>query len=154
MSDWKRSTKEVSLENLRSELIEIINTHIEKYNLGTILSDPLLCVQTESEKIKKGLFGGAEIVYAGAVVTPRWLIWATCGAKTQPAVLSAQLRDVVVQDYAQSSFAKLIPDSGLNVTGTFTDTSEQASAFIGLEPNAAGKKFLEAVIRAAQESKL
>jgi len=152
MSDWKRSTKEVPFDGLRMELKQAINQHIEQYNLGAILSDTLMCVQTDSEKAKKGLFGSAEIVYAGIVLTPHWLIWATSGTKTQTAVLSAQLRDVTVQDYAQSSFMKLIPDSGINLEGRFTDSSENISAFIGLD-DGAGRKFKEAVIKATQAAK-
>ena len=134
-------------------MVEAVNQHIERYNLGAILTDALLCVQTDSEKIKKGLFGGSEIVYTGAVVTPHWLIWVVSGTKTQSAVLSAQLRDVTVQDYAQSSFAKLIADSGLNVSGRFTDVSENGAAFIGLDEGPAAVKFKEAVITSAQYAK-
>jgi len=60
-------------------------------------------------------------------------------------VLSAQLRDVPVQDYAQSSFVKLVPDSGINVEGRFTDVSENTSTFIGLDDRL-GKKLMEAAI--------
>jgi hypothetical protein len=35
-----------------------------------------------------------------------------------------------MQDYAQTPFAKMVPDSGLQVNGTFTDISENASAFV------------------------
>lgn len=152
MSDWKRITREVTFEILRPELAEAIKAHIEQYNLGAVLSDALMCIQTDSEKTKKSLFAGAEIVYTGAVLTPRWIFSATSGTKTKTAVLSAQLRDVTVQDYAQTSFVKLIPDSGINVEGRFTDVAENISAFIGLD-NGAGKKFKEAVIKAAQEAK-
>ncbi len=153
MSDWKRTTKELGFENLRPELLQAINRHIEKYNLGEILSDALMCVQTDSEKIKKGLFGGAEVVYAGAVVTPRWLVWATSGTKTQTSASSAQLNDVTIQDYAESSFANMIPDSGLNVSGRFTDASDDGLIFIGLDDNAAGAKFKEIALQTAQEAK-
>lgn len=153
MSDWKRTTKEVGFENLRPELSQAINEHIEKYNLGEILSDVLMCVQTDSEKIKKGLFGGAEAVYMGAVITPRWLVWATSGTKTKVAVLSAQLNDVVIEDYAQSSFAKMVPDTGLNVSGKFTDATENGMTFIGLDESAVGRKFTATVIQAAQDAK-
>lgn len=153
MSEWKRATKEVPFEGLRPELRTAIQAHIEQYNLGAILSDALICIQTDSEKAKKGLFGSAETVYTGAVLTPRWLVWAVCGTKTQTAVLSAQLRDVTVQDYAQTQFAKMIPDSGIQVGGRFTDVSENGSAFIGLENNAAGKRFVELALQAAQNAK-
>ncbi|MBE7534473.1 MAG: hypothetical protein HS124_01910 [Anaerolineales bacterium] len=153
MSDWRRVTKEVGFAALRPELSQAINAHIERYTLGDILSDALMCIQTNSEKVKKGLFGGAEATYMGAVITPRWLVWAAGGTKTQVAVLSAQLNDVTIQDYAQSSFAKMIPDSGLNVNGKFTDVSEDGMSFIGLDENAAGRKFTEIAIRSVQDAK-
>ena len=153
MSDWKRMTKEVPFESLRPEIVEALKNHIKQYNLGAILADTLMCIQTDSEKIMKPLFGSAEIVYTGAVITARWLVWAVSGTKTQPAVLSAQLSDVVVQDYAQTQFAKMIPDSGIQVSGRFTDVSENGSAFIGLDEGGAAIKFKETVIRAVQDEK-
>jgi hypothetical protein len=38
------------------EMIAEIQKHLALYNLGAILSDALMCVQTDSEKAKKGLF--------------------------------------------------------------------------------------------------
>jgi len=153
MSDWKRTTKEVRFENLPPEMVSAINQYIGQYNLGSILSDTLMCIQTESEKVKKGLFGKAETVSMGVLVTPRWLLWAISEAKAKSAVLSAQLTHVTVQDYAQTPFAKMIPDSGIQVNGMITDVSENASAFIGLDEGVAGKKFREVVIKAAQDTK-
>jgi len=153
MADWKRSTQEIPFESLPPEMRSALNRHIEGHNLGPILSDSLMCVQTNSEKAKKGLFGKAEPVRLGAVVTPRWLVWAIQGTAGAPNVLSAQLIHVTVQDYAQTPFAKMVPDSGIEVSGVFTDASESASAFIGLEENMAGHKFKETLIKAAQAAK-
>lgn len=153
MSDWKRKTQEVQFERLSPEMIAAINKHIEQYNLGPILSDAVMCIQTDSVKGKKGLFSSEETVHTGAVITPRWLVWATSGTETETTVLSAQLIDVVVQDYSQTEFAKMIPDSGLNVSGKFTDISENSTAFIGLDEDAAGNKFRETVIKTIQDSK-
>jgi hypothetical protein len=143
-----------------------IHQHIERYNLGPILADALMCVQTESEKTKKGLFGGAETVQVLAIITPRWIVWCVdqptlapalrargSAGESKPAVLSAQLIHVTVQDYAQTPFAKMVPDSGIEVSGTFTDASESVSAFIGLEGNIAGQKFRNIVIKAAADAK-
>lgn len=153
MSDWKRITKEISFESLPSQMVSAINQHIEQHHLGPILSDVLMCIQTDSEKVKKGLFGGTEIVQVGAAVTPHWLLWAIGGTKTQTAALSAPLINITVQDYAQTSFAKMIPDSGIEVNGRFTDSNENVSAFIGLENGLSGNKFKEIIIKAAQEAK-
>ena len=155
MSEWKRLTKEVRFEKLRAEMVEGINKHVEKYKLGSILADTLLCVQTDSEKIKKSLFGNTDRVYMGVVLTPRWLVWAVTEAKTQSqtTVSSAQLNDIVVQDYDETQFAKLVPDSGIVVSGRFTDTSENVSSFIGLDKSEVGNKFKELIITAVQNVK-
>jgi hypothetical protein len=60
---------------------------------------------------------------------------------------------VTIQDYAQTSFVKLIPDSGIQVTGVFTNAGEGASAFIGLEEGEPGNSFKDLVIKTAQDAK-
>lgn len=153
MSDWKRMTREVPFESLPSEIVSAIRGHIEQYNLGSILADALMCIQTDSEKVKKGLFGKTEIVQMAAVVTPRWLVWSVDQPTTEAAVLSAQLIHVTVQDYSQTPFAQMVPDSGVQVNGIFTDASESASAFIGLDEGSAGQRFRQLLIKAAADAK-
>jgi hypothetical protein len=153
MPEWKRKTKEVSFELLPPEVASAIQRHIEQYNLGPILADVLMCVQTDSEKVKKGLFGKTENVQMAAIVTPRWLVWSVDQPNAKAVVLSAQLIHVTVQDYAQTPFAKMVTDSGIEVSGLFTDASEGASAFIGLEENTAGQKFRQILIKAGADAK-
>ena len=153
MSDWNRQTTEVSLERLPSEIANAIHQHIEQNGLGPILSDTQMCVQTVSEKAKKGLFGRAETVKMTAIVTPRWLVWSLEQPNATAVVISAQLIHVTIQDYAQTTFVDLIPDSGIQVTGMFTNASESASAFIGLDEGDAGKRFKDLVIKHARDVK-
>jgi hypothetical protein len=153
MSEWNRKTKEVSLESLPSEMASAVQQHVEQYNLGPVLSEALMCIQTDSEKVKKGLLGQAENVQMIAIVTPRWLVWSVDQPDKKPAVLSAQLIHVTVQDYSQTQFAKMVPDSGVEVSGIFTDASESASAFIGLEEGTAGQRFRQILIKAAADAK-
>jgi hypothetical protein len=80
-------------------------------------------------------------------------VWAVYGTNTATAVQSAQLVNITVQDYGHTSFAKMIPDSGAEVSGLFTDAHESVSAFLGLEENTTGNKFREILISAAQEAK-
>lgn len=141
MSDWKRTTQEVSLEDIPTEMMTAIQRHIEQYNLGPILSESLMCVQTDSEKIKKEIFGKARTVKMTAIVTPRWLLWSIDQLIKNTSVLSAQLIHVTVQDYAQTPFARRIPDSGVEVSGMFTDAGEAASALIGLDEGVASRSF-------------
>ena len=153
MSDWKRQTREVTLETLPREMASAIQWHIEQYNLGPILSEALMYIQTDSEKLKKGLFDSAEIVQMAAIVTPRWLVWSVDEPGKNAAVLLAQLIHVTVQDYAQTPFAKMVPDSGVQVNGMFTDAGESASAFIEADEGTAGQKFRQILIKAAVDAK-
>ncbi len=50
-------------------------------------------------------------------------------------------------------FAKMVPDSGIEVNGKCTDAVENASAFIGLEENTVGNRFKETVIGTVQAAK-
>ena len=138
MPDWKRSTREIPFESVDPEVRVEVQKHVELYNPGDILSNLVISIQTDSEKAKKGLFGSAEINHTTAILTPRWLLWVVSGTKTKAAILSAQLRDVVIEDYANTPFAKQVSDSGIQVSGWFTDMSENVSAFIGLEDNTSG----------------
>jgi hypothetical protein len=153
MSDWKRVTREISLDQVPAEMKAEVQRHIELYNLGGLLSDALICVQCDAEKAKKGLFGSAETNRTVAILTTHWLLWVVSGSKTPVTATSALLNDVVIQDYAATPFAKMVPDSGIQVSGRFTDVAENSSAFIGLENNAAGQKFKELAIGAVQNAR-
>lgn len=150
MGDYTRTTRECTIESMRPDLSAAIRAHVEKYNLGDILAKASMCIETTSVKAKKGLFGKAETIYTGAVLTTGWLVWASGTDSASIGVLSARLGQITVQDYAQSSFAKFVADTGLNVNGLYTDTNDPGSAFIGLEENSAGRAFREAVIKAVQ----
>jgi hypothetical protein len=58
-----------------------------------------------------------------------------------------------VEDYEKSSFCKMIPDTGMNVNGQFTDASELGSIFLPLGKDDAGEKFKSVLIEAVQKSK-
>ena len=153
MSDWKRQTKEVSMGDLAAETAAAIQNHIEKYNLGAILLDALMCVQTDSEKIKKGFTWQVRDRANGCDCDASLAGLVLSQPNKDPVVLSAQLIHVTVQDYTQTSFVKLVPDSGIEVSGMFKGASEAVSAFIGLDEGAAGLKFRQVLISAAANAK-
>ena len=153
MSDWKRSTGECAFEDLQPDVREALAEHIRRYNLGDILSETVMCVVTTSEKVKKGLFGAEEAVVVAALLTPRWLVWAIRGERPGIAVMSARLADIVVQDYADTRYARMVPDIGIEVSGSFTDVAERGSAFLGLGREPASHKFRKTLLEAVQSAK-
>jgi hypothetical protein len=158
MGDWNRSTRECTLAGLPSAVRDAFQTHILSHSLGPILNDALICIETVSEKKKKGLFGGAgQVVTVSVIVTQHMLLWVVT-EKTGSAALSLPLAGASVSDYAASPSYKLIADSGVEVTGMLTGSTSQegilgSSVFIGLGEEPAAKKFKEILLAAAQKAK-
>ena len=154
MGDWKRSTRECGLDGLGADMRRAIEAHIERYGLGHILSNHLMCIETISEKTNKPPFARRnEEVAVAAIITPGWLLWAIHGASAVVTVMSAQLSDVVMQDYAATKLAAMVPDTGIEVSGAFTDVAERGAAFIGLGDEPAAAEFKQVALEAAQTAK-
>lgn len=145
MSDYIRTTRECALDSLQPALSAAIRKHIERHALGIQEAGILVCCETTSTKPKKGLFGKAEVILTGMLVTPDWLVWAAGKENETPGVISARLSDITVQDYETSDFYKMVPDSGLNISGLRTDTPQAGTSFIGLGPELAAQKFRQVI---------
>jgi hypothetical protein len=156
MGDYNRSTKEIAFGEIPANVTKSIQTYIEKHSLGDILANPVMCIVSASEKIKKGLFGGApgpKLLIQTAILTDRWLILADNVDQNALYIKSMQLREITVEDYEKSSFYKMLPDTGMNVNGQFTDASELGSIFLPLGKDDAGEKFKSVLIEAVQKAK-
>ena len=153
MPDWLRSTHSRTLDGLEAGIQAAVRAHLKLHNLGDILADYLACVETTSERIGKGILGRGGRIVVAVVVTPYWLIWAIRASDPEVTVMSARLADILVKDYEATPFANRIPDQGVEISGTFTDVSEQGSAFIGLGSEPAAQVFratLTAAVHAAK----
>jgi hypothetical protein len=159
MGDYRHSTRECNFDRLRPEIVTALREHIQRYELGDVERETLICCETINERTKKpGLFdkltGGATdpVHYVGIVVTPRYLIWARTGAKYGVAVLSARLRECEVLDYANTPQAQLMPDTGLEVTAMFTGATRRGQTFIGLGPEPSAQNLRQILKQAMQQA--
>ena len=159
MGDYRRSTRECNFEQLRPEIVTALRDHIQRYELGDVERETLICCETTNERIKKpGLFdrliGGdlGPVHYVGIVVTPRYLIWARSGTKDGVTVLSARLRECEVLDYANTPQAQLMPDTGLEVTAMFTGATQRGQTFIGLGPEPSAQNLRQILKQAMQQA--
>jgi hypothetical protein len=155
MGDYNRSTRELTLESLPAAMSAALMAYIDQYELGDVLSDALICIEATSEKIKKGLFSGPgpKIMKMGVVLTPRWLFEIRAADSEAPYARSLRLANIVIEDYEKSSLYKMMPDSGVNVTGQVTGAAEGGTSFLGLGRDAAGEKFKQILIQSVQEAK-
>ncbi|WKZ35818.1 MAG: hypothetical protein QY332_19585 [Anaerolineales bacterium] len=155
MGDYNRATMEITLQGMSPEMKAAADKHIEQYELGSILDDAIMCVEAASVKIKKGVFAGpgAKTVNMVLILTQRWLVQIIKSDNEPALARSAQLTDITVEDYENSQFYSMIPDTGVNVSGRFTDAPENSMSFIGLGKDAAGERFKSALIEAARNVK-
>jgi hypothetical protein len=142
MSDYQRTTRECTLDTIPATLAAALHSHAEKYELGNLSDDALICCETISTREKKGWFKRqTEQTVMVAVLTARWLVWATQLNDKLPATLSARLRDIQVQDYEKSEMYHLVQDAGLNISGLRTGGTAVGTAFIGLGSEPVAQKF-------------
>ncbi len=148
MKEWNRTTREITLEKINPAIYVAIQQHLDEFKLGPILDDYKICIETVSEKIKKGLFSGGkkETVVSIDILTPAWLIDAVMDEKGNVAALSVKRNEMHAEDYTHTPGYNIIQDNGVNVTGTFTgrvgmDGNQRISKFIGLGEESAAKYF-------------
>jgi hypothetical protein len=161
MGEWNRSTSKLTLDNIQPELWGAIRGHIESYDLGSIFDDYLICIETKSSKKKKNLFSGGIPNQTNqiAIVTPRWLVIGVQGEKPDSSgILSIELKDAIAKDYKEDLGYKLIPDSGVNVTGAFTGRTgmhdnAHITSFIGLGEEPVADEFKEILFGSIQKAK-
>jgi hypothetical protein len=139
MSAYLRTTRACAPAQLKPELLQAICAYAGQHTLGNIEAESTLCVETHSEKKRKGFFaslaGGDPDAFhdTALLLTPAWLIWARSGPKGGTAVSAARLRDAQVSSFD----SKLIPDSGLEVQTAVAGEAEPVVAFIPLGPESA-----------------
>jgi hypothetical protein len=144
MGDYLRTTRECPIDSLKPVISTAIRVHIEKYELGEVEASALICCKTTSTRKKRGWFSSkTEVIITDVILTPKWMILATGKENRTPAVISARLQNIQVQDYEKSNMYKLVQDNGLSISGLYTDSSEGGSIFIGLGPEPAAQKFRE-----------
>jgi hypothetical protein len=156
MGDYNRVSRECKFEDLGQDIVVAVNAHIEKYNLGNILSDALICLEIKSDKTSKGLFAppGPKFTQIGIILTTRWFVQTIKIDKKPLIARSARLEDITVSDYEKNQFFKQFPDNGVEVTGRFTDASESSTSFVGLGKDLAGERIKELIFKAVQDAKL
>jgi len=102
---------------------------------------------------KTGLFAnGDETTITGMFVTTKLLVWISRNGKDKPVVTSALLRNIDAHDFENTAMYQVNPDSGINISGRYTDVTKQGQSFIGLGSDPAGEKFRQVLQHAIQKA--
>jgi hypothetical protein len=155
MSAYTRTTRECTFRDMSPELQTAIQKHVEKYQLGNVETSFLICCETSSKGQKTGFFSSdSDPILTGMFVTPQLLLWTNGNGKRNHSVTSALLRNIDAHDFEKTAMYKVKPDSGLNITGRYTDVTKQGQSFIGLGSDSAGEKFRMVLQHAIQKAQL
>jgi len=107
-----------------------------------------MCCETISIQQKKGFFGGIRATLSAVYVTAKWLVWVDSTDRHDAVVGATQLQYVDMWDYQATTNDRIIPEQGLNITGRYTDTNKTGMAFIALDSNEDGQRFLQVLEKA------
>ncbi len=153
MSNYRRFTRECTLEQLRPELLHALREYLLGHGLADVETQIVMCCETISEKQKTNFLASLlgeerdDTYYTGAFFTPQVLVWVRSGDKTGATVVSAQLREIRVRPFA----SPLVRDAGLEVIGYVGDSKARIRGYIGLGTELAATKFCEAVKEAVDK---
>lgn len=153
MTDNRRITRECAMKDLDQALLAAMHAHIAEYQLGSIEANIQMCCETASVQKKKSVFGGSETAILGLVLTDKWLIWAETIAGKHTSAGSANLKQIEMRDYEETAMFNIIPDSGINITGRYSDSKQTGQLFVGLDTGPAGRNFRELLRKAIKNSK-
>jgi len=146
MNVYTRSTRECRFVDLHPELVTAIREHSGKYGLGEVEPALLMCCETTSTIQKTGLFArNPETTLTDMLLTAEVLIWTEGKNKDKAGIRSAWLRNIDVQDFEKTAMYLVQPDSGVHITGRYTDVTKNGPVFIGLGNDPAGVKFRKAL---------
>lgn len=153
MSDYQRTTRVCTLEELPAPLAQTLWQRAQDQGVKDLVKEALIVCETTSTKIKRSgllqrLLGGDpdKAHITGIVITPSHIIWGQYGEKRGTTVLSARLSEVQITPFASN----LVPDSGLEVSGFISGFNEKATAFIGVGEGAAANQLHQVLAQVAK----
>jgi hypothetical protein len=150
MSDYIRTTRECSVNELRPELLQALQDYFQEHAIGNLQSDIVMCCETVSRKKNAGkipswMDGRPDTTtYTGMVLTSHWFLWAHHGDQTGTRVHAASLNEIQAEFYTPL----LTKDSGLRIVGFVDGENTRIRGYIGMGNDPAAQKFCEEVKQA------
>ena len=154
MSEYIRTTRECSVNQLRPKLLHAIQIDFQQHQLGDLETETLMCCETISEKkntskIISWLNGTVDtIIYTGMLLTSEWLVWALDGDRSGLLLNTANLKLIRAEFYS-SRFPK---DVGLGIVGYVGDAKERIRGYVGMGEGLVTQKFCEVVKQAISKA--
>lgn len=153
MSEYVRTTRECSVNQLHAELRQAIQKYFQEQKLGHLESETLMCCETISRRrTDSTTFAWLSskpdaVIYTGMLLTSQWLIWVHYGDVSGTLLNAANLSEIRAEFYTPL-FSK---DAGLQIIGYIGDVKAGVRGYIGMGTDPAAQKFCEEVRQAIKE---
>jgi hypothetical protein len=149
VTDYRRTTRECTFDELRPELAKAIRGYAQRQEWDNLEAEVLACCETTTERTSTNpldawLHGSAPtITHLALIATPDRLIWAFNNG-TDVGAASAQYKDMRLKIFQP----KHTPDFAVDIYARMDGTREKAGGrfMLGSSPDA--QKFCEDVMRA------
>ena len=150
MSEFNRTTRECSVNQLHPKVFQALKNYFQEKNLGDLETEAVLCCETVSTKNRSGgLFSllspsADTTIHTGIVLTSEWMVWVRSGDTSGILLSAANLNSIIVNTY-KSMF---VNDTGLEIIGYIGDSKLVVRGYVGMGPEPATQKFCDEVKQA------
>lgn len=150
MSQYNRTTRECSVNQLRPELFLAVRNYFQENKLGDLETTPILCYETTSRKKATNKLiswmndGMDTTIYMGVLFTPDWLIWVRSGDKSGVQLSSADLKQIAVRIY----ISLLAKEYGLEISGHIEGSKGMMRGVIAMESSSIAQTFCDELNKA------
>ena len=150
MSEYRRTTRTCTLDELRPELAEAIRAHAQQQQWTNFEADVLACCETTSEclstnPIDSWLNGSAApLTYLALITTPQRLIWASSTGSTTASAASALYTEMRIKIFTP----KFSQGIAFDIYARMEGTGQKAGGRLKLDSGVEARQFCEEVHRA------
>lgn len=153
MSEYIRTTRECSVNELQPELRQAFQKHFQERGLGDPQTETVRCCETLSrrknpEQAASWLDGGADtVIHTAILLTSEQLIWVHHGDRSGTRLNAAKLALI----RAEFHTSWLMKDAGLEIFGYINDDNARVRGYIGMSDDPTAQKFCEEVEQAIEK---
>ena len=150
MSEYTRTARESSINQLHPELRNAIRKYFREHDLGDLQTETLRCCEILSRKKQEaGWISWLSrtpdtTIYTGMLLTSHWLVWAHYGDQSGIRLNAANLNKIGAQ-YKPPVFLK---DAGLEIVGYIGDANARVHGYVAMGTDVVAQKFCEEVQKA------
>jgi hypothetical protein len=150
MSEYRRTTRTCTLDQLRPELAEAVHTYAQRQQWDHLEAEVLACCETTAEKISTNRLDAFlnsdvdPVTYLALIATPDRLIWASSTGGTTASAASALYTEMRLKIFTP----KFSQGIAFDIFARMDGTGQKVGGRLKLDSGPDARQFCEAVLHA------